>query len=173
MSKTVKIPIKGFEGRYLACSDGTIYSELTDKRLKPKKQNSGYLTVCLIDDSATRNYFLVHRLICSAFHGDRAGMHVNHINADKTDNRPENLEWCTREENMRHAINHGLMENQHRAVAESNRKRSQAVVGLKPDGTEVIRFSSVVEARANGYAKVSEVINGKRKTAGGLVWKRA
>lgn len=173
MSKTVKIPIKGFEGRYFACSDGTIYSALTDKRLKPKKQNSGYQTVCLLDDSATRHYFLIHRLICSAFHGERVGLDVNHINADKTDNRPENLEWCTREENMRHALNHGLMENQHRAVSEANRKRAQAVVGFKQDGTEVIRFDSIVEARANGYAKVSDVINGNRKTAGGLIWKRA
>jgi hypothetical protein len=47
---------------------------------------------------------LVHRLVARAFvegHFDNAT--VDHINGDRTDNHPQNLEWVSRSENSRRA----------------------------------------------------------------------
>lgn len=53
---------------------------------------------------------LQHVLIAKAFHGkpDNPDVVVNHIDGNKHHNWPNNLEWVTRGENLRHSYEHGL-----------------------------------------------------------------
>ena len=167
-------PIPGFEGRYSATEDGGVYSHVTNKVIKPKNHPNGYLMVCLIGDDGSRNYELVHRLVCKAYHGVPDGkLDVNHIDCNKKNNVPSNLEWCTRSENMQHAIRHGLLEGQRAAVSRACLERGIPVVGYSESGDAVVTFRSMEEARRNGFPKVSEVIRGLRNKTGGLYWRRA
>lgn len=69
---------------------------------------SGYVHGCLID-GPRRRPFKAHALVMEAFVGPRPrGLAINHIDGDKTNNRPENLEYCTWGENARHAVTHQL-----------------------------------------------------------------
>lgn len=64
-------------------------------------KSTGYFQVNL----SNRKRVSVHRLVAEAFcEGYFDGAHVNHKNGIRTDNRAENLEWCTQSENNLHAF---------------------------------------------------------------------
>lgn len=108
--------IPGYEGIYAITRDGRVYSHAREiggqgkrrkgKYLRLKAGTRGYSEVGLVDKYKKRKYFLVHRIVASVYIDKIEGKnYVNHINNIRTDNRVENLEWCTQLENIRHAIN--------------------------------------------------------------------
>lgn len=120
-------PIPGFEGIYDASSYGRIRSTpgkttsnalypiriwktriLKQKRQLSKRRKDA--RVSLWKDGIQKDY-LVSRLVASAWFGEHNNMTVNHINGDYTDNRPENLEWTTLSDNIKHGYLTGLYDS--------------------------------------------------------------
>lgn len=89
-------------GRVRSCWNGVT------RILSPNLTGHGYLNVS-ININGKSFFRRVHRLVAQAFISNPEGKReINHINGIKTDNRVENLEWCTRSENMLHAFATGL-----------------------------------------------------------------
>lgn len=95
--------IKDFEGLYEISNLGRVKSLRKWKRascpdeyiLKPYQNNRGYLLVTLYKKSGKRK-FLVHRLVADAFIDNPHNLpHINHIDENVSNNRADNLEWCT------------------------------------------------------------------------------
>ena len=109
-----------YEGYYQVSNQGNVRSMdrefinsigrkcfLSGVPIKPKL-NRGYLCVGLSKHQEKKRV-TIHRLVASAFIENPKGYDViNHINGIKTDNRVENLEWCTVKHNVQHAFMNNL-----------------------------------------------------------------
>lgn len=115
-------PIENYETRYEVSSFGNIRrladvprvdnrGRVTGRKMRAMVggvNSFGYRTVILTKDNKARS-FKVHRLVAKAFLSNQNERpQVNHINGVKTDNRVENLEWCTNQHNVLHAFKLGL-----------------------------------------------------------------
>lgn len=101
-------PVVGYEGWYDVSNHGRVKrvrpgrNTHIGKILEPWLSGSNYLRVCLTSDGK-RNHFDVHRLVARAFIGPvPPGHEVNHKGGVKTNNRPGNLEYVTRQQNLLH-----------------------------------------------------------------------
>ena len=90
--------------------DGTVrFRPKAGRVLKPRKHNQGYRFVSITMLDGTTKQRTIHSLVMETFVGPRPnGLWINHKNGDKTDNRLENLEYCTASDNQRHAVATGL-----------------------------------------------------------------
>ena len=86
--------------------------EIIGKRGKPligRIDRCGYHEVVLSECGKSKSY-LVHRLVLSAFEpiSNMDKYDVNHKDGNKQNNCVDNLEWCSRSENVKHAYETGL-----------------------------------------------------------------
>ena len=84
--------------------------------LLPEIDADGYERVRLCDNGKQSKRF-IHRLVAEHFKGipiNYECLTVYHLNGNKRDNRPENLEWVTSSENLKRAHRNGYYDSLHR-----------------------------------------------------------
>lgn len=97
---------------YLISSYGRIFNTRTNKYMKLFMVPNGYYAVTLTFNTGQQKRFYIHRLVALAFIPNPSNKdQVNHLNGIKKDNYIENLEWCTSQENIMHAINTRMRSN--------------------------------------------------------------
>lgn len=110
-------PINGYEGIYEISNHGrvkTLSRDVINNRpvkeaIKKLDFNGPYPSVGLSKNGKliTRR---VHRLVANAFiPNPECKNQVNHKDTNKRNNHASNLEWCSSNENMKHAYDNGLL----------------------------------------------------------------
>ena len=152
-------PIEGYEGLYEVSNMGRVKSlnyrkTGKEKIMKGGDDGHGYLSVNLWKDGKA-NKGKIHRLVAQAFLENPQNLpEVNHKNEDKTDNRVENLEWCTKQYNIEYS-------------------QAKAVIGINKVSGLILEFPSQMEASRQTGTNQGHIwgcCNGRRKSAGGFLW---
>ena len=182
--------IQGYEGIYAISDCGNVLSIRSGKNLV-KKNTHGYDYVVLSVNGKCKT-MRIHRLVALAFipNPDNKPT-VNHINEIKTDNRVCNLEWATTKEQNTHGtriqrarehtdykarkIDYSVVASKHdyKKLAQIC---SKAVHQFDKNGSFIKTYQSLIDASKETGARDSDIsscLRGKRKTAGGWIWKNA
>lgn len=162
MPNEVWKPVNGYEERYLVSTEGQVYSITRKKIMKPLEDEKGYLRVELRCGNK-RKVKKIHRIVAETFiENQLSKKEINHKDGNKQNNTIENLEWCTRSENLIHAYSSGL-----------KKQRTKAVIMRTIGGEFIKMFQSQTEAeQITGVCQgsISRCCLGRSKTAGGYVW---
>ncbi len=161
--------IDGYNGIYQVSNLGRVKSisfrnnktiKSREKILKTKTNSKKRVYIMLYKNGKRRN-LTVHRLVASAFLPNPNSLpEVNHIDGNPTNNNINNLEWCTKSHNAKHAY-----ENELNNLKEYNKSRKKPII--RNDG---IKYNSAYDcAKALGVSvcSVRDVLKGRIKTVKG------
>lgn len=138
-------PVEGYEN-YEVSDFGRVKS--SNCILKLRKDKYGYLRISLRKNRMLKT-FTVHKLVATAFIPNPDNLsQVNHKNEDKTDNRVENLEWCTPKYNNSYGTRIERL-----VQSKTNGKTSKPVLQFSKTGDFIQEWPSLNEIkRVLGFA---------------------
>lgn len=162
MVKELVIP--GCRKKYLIYDDGQVFDIERNKFRKPVEHRKGYYKMSFRIYGKVKCLF-VHRLVLMTFNPVEGmeNLQVNHIDGNKKNNCLENLEWCTLQENIDHAVKNGLFKNctGYGSQSHNHKLNEKSVAEIKRDlFCNHISIRKVAEKYGVSFATIFQIKKG-------------
>lgn len=163
-------PVDGWDALYEVSSLGRLRSTGAGRRHSGRVlrgwRRKGYVVVSLGRGTPrSRVDYYLHALVAAAFIGPRpAGLQINHIDATKSNNRVDNLEYVTAKQNQQHAARLGLKfiplgaSNGRSKVTPTVAREIRELHASGRTRAEIARMKSL------GWTTVNHIVRGSRWT---------
>ena len=154
---------------YTITDDGRVFSlnyhkEGYKKEMKQRNNKKGYKIVYLSSHSKDKSFF-IHRLVSLAFIPNPDNLpQVNHKDENKSNNRVENLEWCSNYYNAHYRDK----------VERTAKSHWKPIQQFTKDGVFIREWDSIKEAcetlqMSSGY--IVDTLKGRHKQAYNYIWR--
>ncbi len=159
--------IKGYEGLYQISNLGRVKSlaryvnrKYNSQRLVKERilsigdNGNGYCNVCLTKKCSKKTE-KVHQLVAQAFIDNPNNYpEINHSDGNKANNKIENLIWCTRSQNIKHAFKTGLkisLKGEKNHLSKLTEKQVIEIRGLKGSmlGKDIANLYNITESQVS------------------------
>ena len=99
-----------YSDKFEISTNGKIRRKDSIKLLKTYIHKNGYEIICVsLGSRNKKKMFKIHRAVACTYLGNEKNLpEINHKDGIKTNNDISNLEWCTRKQNIHHAIKLGV-----------------------------------------------------------------
>ena len=160
-----------FENTYQISNFGNVRNKKTGLLLKPQYNKKGYKYVYLSYSHTGRVKWYIHRLVATHFiQNPESKPQVNHIDGNKSNNHADNLEWCTNDENQRHAVLNNL---HYQGESHKDSKFTEDSVKLLPKLINIgFSISQINKLTGVAHVNIEKIINGKSWRQLGLIFGR-
>ena len=140
--------------------------------LNNRVSSTGYLRVVLSINGKHYDRY-IHRLVANEFVDNPYGYkEVNHLDGDKTNNKADNLEWCTRSQNNSHAYKIGLKQ-----VSGCCGKLKKKVAQIDTKTNKITRIFESIDSVSKefncNHSSVTNCCMKRFKTLKGFKWRFA
>ena len=176
MNKEIWKDIDGYEGLYQVSNLGRIKSlpkfhktnttgyMQEEKILKPQKDIHGYLKVGLYKNGKCK-IFNIHNLVANAFiENPNNYKYVNHKDENKTNNRVENLEFCSFYYNLMYGTR----------LQRIAKKNNKPILQFDLEGNFIKEYESITQASKelnNSLNNISQCCLGRSRTSKGYIFR--
>lgn len=158
---TIK-PIAFGNGRFGVGDDGHVYrvDYAEPRRMRPRISHNGYEEIGLRCNGESQP-FRVNRLVAEAFYGPAptTESQCRHLDGDRRNNRPENLDWGTPAQNSRDAAAAGSFSGERGSSSKLSRVDVDAIRASSDPQAELAARYGVTQPT------ISKIRNGKRWSA--------
>ena len=179
--------IEGYEGKYEVSNLGNVrslkYARSNKVKLLKQASDHGYKRVNLFKNGKRKSHW-VHRLVAIAFLPNPNNLpQVNHKDENKTNNRMDNLEWCTIKYNMNYGTRN---ERQSKSLSKrmtgkykgKDSPNAKSILMYDREGNFIRRFDCIGDAneyfgKARYCSAINKCLKGRNKTAYGYIFKYA